>query len=89
MNKAELEKLSDFELSKIIALRSKYAIDFDINSWSDMGSLINENKISLKWNGGVYEKWTARSIHAEGVHDTNPLRAAAIVYLLIKDKENE
>jgi hypothetical protein len=53
--------------------------------WADMGPLIYNNGISLIFVGGVEDTWKARSVHTETVHNTNPLRAAAEVYLIIKE----
>jgi len=57
------------------------------NSWSDMGPIIVENKISLVELSSVATGWKAQAMHLEGKpHSSNPspLRAAAIVYLMIK-----
>ena len=118
MNKEQLEKLSDFELSAMILLnrigygnwtgpfltnsktnseagmRDKNTLDrewFDINNWSDMGQLIEQNKINLNYfeddDGGYYSATSGEygcESHENECDNKNPLRAAAIVYLLMQ-----
>lgn len=66
--------------------------EFDpCNNPSDMWPLIVESKISiLPWNEQMWQAWFTDS-GLEGikhrVFDKNPLRAAAIVYLIIKDEK--
>lgn len=59
------------------------------NNPSDAWPLIIDNKISLFWNGSVFDNWIARTIHTKGIHHINPLRAAMIVFLMMQDHEND
>lgn len=66
------------------------SVSFDINDWSDMGPLIHENMISMKWHSHIYGGMAmcvgfCESGRHEVVHK-NPLRAAAIVWLLMQEK---
>jgi hypothetical protein len=119
MNKEDLEKLSDFEVNKLVA--KSLGIEWHCrpgskqnstggwlfsdnckggcdsladycNSPSDMWPLIYESLIetaplanSDKWKaaGATYSKRGERSVFT--VHHENPLRAAAIVYLLVQE----
>ena len=61
------------------------------NNPSDMWPLIVESKISiLPWNEQMWQAWFTDS-GLDGikhrVFDKNPLRAAAIVFLMIKDEK--
>ena len=55
------------------------------NNPSDAWPIIKSNHINIGWAGD--EEWFARTVHTPKVFDTNPLRAAMIVYLMMKDKE--
>ena len=68
------------------------------NSWADMGPLIHEAKISLSpcysadpvvYSYSPTGKWCAEHFYLQSgqVTNTNPLRAAAIVYILIKQED--
>lgn len=59
------------------------------NNWADMGQLIVDNKISIVHTGSY---WQAQSPLGEGVicnrkENENPLRAAAIVFLMMNEVE--
>jgi len=100
-NKTDYVKLSDFQISKEICERELgLSLDKDIrkmfmegkfdycNDWAVMGPLIQQNKIVVDgygraWtiaNGDTYSQFTK----CEG----KPLRAAAIVYLMLSDRAN-
>ncbi|KMV68210.1 hypothetical protein AI29_10015, partial [bacteria symbiont BFo2 of Frankliniella occidentalis] len=54
------------------------------NSWADAGPIIQENRISL-FASDDEGKWMAQFINYKTVHmDKNPLRAAMIVFLMMK-----
>lgn len=55
------------------------------NNPSDAWPIINTNHINIGWAGD--EEWFARTVHTAKVFDVNPLRAAMIVYLMMKDEE--
>ena len=62
---------------------------FDINDWSDMGVLIVDNKITISpiepyLDEHNPDEWFAGIIGVDDVWHVNPLRAAAIVYLLMQ-----
>lgn len=55
------------------------------NNQSDAWPIIKTNHINIGWAGD--EEWFARTVHTAKVFDVNPLRAAMIVYLMMKDEE--
>lgn len=55
------------------------------NNPSDAWPIIKTNNINIGWAGD--EEWFARTVHTAKVFDVNPLRAAMIVYLMMKDEE--
>lgn len=55
------------------------------NNPSDAWPIIKSNHINIGWAGD--EEWFARTVHTAKVFDTNPLRSAMIVYLMMKDEE--
>jgi len=52
---------------------------------SDAWPIIKTNHINIGWAGD--EEWFARTVHTAKVFDNNPLRAAMIVYLMMRDEE--
>jgi len=96
MNQEELEKLSDGELSQLITNLNDYGAfyHFNINNWADMGPLIAISSITLQ-SPRYYQVdyWSASGDVSDGdgtcecfsSNHTNPLRAAAIVYLLMQE----
>ncbi len=96
--------MPDFEINKLvrIALHGEPITDLDkfffpcpdyCNSWSDMGPIIDREKICLEhhsytWEASLagYEQSLRRRFVEPQMND-NPLRAAAIVYLMIKEGE--
>lgn len=54
------------------------------NNPSDAWPIIKTNHINIGWAGD--EEWFARTVHTAKVFDANPLRAAMIVYLMMKDE---
>ena len=58
------------------------------NSWADMGPLIHEAKIAGRWWRFAPNLYCASSMDMKYTcTDKNPLRAAAIVYILVKQGE--
>ena len=64
------------------------------NNWADAGPVMFENKISLLWdetNGvckaAVASMFDVNTCRINGVSHANPLRAAMIVFLMMKDAE--
>ena len=69
----------------------EYSLFNPCNNPADMWPLIVDSKISiLPWNEQMWQAWFTDS-GLDGikhrVFDKNPLRAAAIVYLMIKDEK--
>ena len=62
---------------------TSYPIIHATSSWSDMGPIIEREGISLS-AGSTGATWNAVHFYTEHRHP-NPLRAAAIVYLMIKE----
>lgn len=62
-------------------------VSFDINSWSDMGPIIHLNNIPINpvGNPKFVKLWIAGNDEASACGE-NPLRAAAIVYILINQE---
>ena len=57
------------------------------SSWADAGPIIQENRISI-FASDDEGKWMARFINYETTYmDKNPLRAAMIVFLMMKGGE--
>lgn len=56
------------------------------NDWEDGGPIIIENKISVSWVGTYWSATSPFGVRLATVSDkTNPLRAAMIVYLKMKE----
>ena len=93
----ELEDMSNDDLSNAIINMDpgRMSHSFDIDDWSDMGPLIQNNKIDIGWP----EVWCAgfvkkpmqggRSIFIQLNSAKYALRAAAIVYILIKQAKQQ
>lgn len=93
-------EMSDFEINKLVAIylgvKPRKTISFicqekDIypdycNNPSDAWPIIVENKICI--NNFCKFGWCSDSEHGDYVYHDNPLRAAMIVYLMMKDGEN-
>ena len=61
------------------------------NNPSDAWPLIVDNKIGVHWlpiQGGIWSASLSKGGEECG-HETNPLRAAMIVFLMMKDSDNE
>ncbi|HEY7864616.1 MAG TPA: phage protein NinX family protein [Psychromonas sp.] len=95
----QLEEMSDFEINKIAAelngmdysgvseqMKHDYNMPDYCNNWSDMGPLIHRYKIAMTPQGWNTTLWSAStSINCDMTSiSSNPLRAAAVVYILIK-----
>lgn len=66
------------------------------NSWADAGPIIAKNKISLDFDADGYEPpqnaWCKTSTPCGQVYyggESEPLRAAMIVFLMMKEPEND
>ena len=95
----DYSNMSDFEINKAVSTalgmdvsgateenNIMYGYVDDIcNNPSDAWPIIKTNHINIVWAGD--EEWFARTVHTTKVFDVNPLRAAMIVYLMIKDEE--
>lgn len=60
------------------------------NNWADAGQIIVENKICTVAPDGINDEWCAYSWDDE--HEwwhENPLRAAMIVFLMMKEQAND
>lgn len=62
-----------------------YTVKDFCNSWADAGPIIEKTKINLAW--GYDEKWGARTVHTPIIKHENPLHAAMIVFLMMKEAE--
>jgi len=68
--------------------RTSYPLIHATSSWSDMGPIIERERIDVQWCGGgalclALDKGRLDSFM---FRDGNPLRAAAIVYLMMKEE---
>lgn len=94
----DLKEMSDFEINTLVAHAKGWQPHYwhhlpnYCNNWSDMGPLIVETKIAvtpsskLSVQMGFEENdWCASVVNFASWCE-NPLRAAAIVYILIKQK---
>ncbi|QPW26454.1 DUF2591 family protein [Edwardsiella ictaluri] len=86
------EQMSDQQITDEIIKRRGLDTEWHrwdfCNSWADMGPLIEENGIVVApYRSATPEAWsTAFGINAKfHAEDDNPLRAAAIVYLMMKE----
>lgn len=70
------------------AISYRCDVDFCTN-WNDAGPVILENKIDLRFD--LDEKGTCTAVSPDGLgyYDKSPLRAAMIVFLMMKEQENE
>jgi len=93
----DYSKLSDDEINEAVAIAlwdtplTAERGEFDpCNSWADTGPIIEENKIHLIYENDAWDcrGYTNRHIPVD-VSDKKPLRAALIVFLMMKDAENE
>jgi hypothetical protein len=82
----------------VLIINDKMEIEFSssvnyCNSWEDMGPIIASEKIAISYHNSV-DAWTAGSctkskfsLVQQKIAYKNPLRAAAIVYLMMEDAE--
>lgn len=89
-------QMSDLEINKAVAFHiglSTFVLAEDgdftpCTSWADAGPIIVKNRIHLVPPLRDFHPWNAdRGVAFEYRHD-NPLRAAMVVFLKIKDCEN-
>lgn len=77
----------DFEQSQITGYDEE--IEFDpCNDPQDAWPIIVDNKISISWVVSYWQALSPLQRHVGGFQDeNNPLRAAMIVYLMVKEKQ--
>lgn len=67
--------------------------DFDpCNNPEDAWPIIVERKINIEWHEWKNSKWMPFALNnatAKSCYDANPLRAAMIVFLMMKESEND
>lgn len=54
------------------------------NNWSDAGPIIVEHRINIEWHewkNGIFRPYALNNETMKSCYDTNPLRAAMIVFL--------
>lgn len=73
---------SDVEARGDDGYHAWFTIDY-CNNWADMGPIIDEKRINLNAYDAPEQGWTATSDTSFFVDSDNPLRAAAIVYLMM------
>jgi hypothetical protein len=83
------DKLSDFEINRKVELIKHPFSDGTLTpgycgSWADAGTIIEENKISIEWEGDTWSASTA--YYKNHVFDKNPLRAAMQTFIKMKAK---
>ena len=83
--------LKDLFIQELTRKLDKGAFNFSINSWADMGPIITANKIDLRWNQTNEDLCQAGTLSGRNYspysRHANPLRAAAIVYLMIGEEK--
>ena len=88
--------IADIGGDAVCAYDAEYGVSFYTerdycSNWSDAGAIITDNKISIIFDH-KQSTWKASVPFSFGGHtsayDTNPLRAAMVVYLKMKDAEN-
>lgn len=94
----DYSKMSDHEINYAVGLMNQVRNGYYItprdycNSWADAGPIIEKHNISLLCSTMRSQKvWEAMTPDGEE-HcwaETNPLRAAMIVYLMMHDKGEE
>ena len=89
---ANYEQMSEHELSDKVCklIDGKENINY-CRSWAYAGPIIEEYGTSLRYCA-IYNKWEACTYTSIGsvyynVHDKNPLRAAMICFIKMKDAE--
>lgn len=67
---------------------NKTLVDY-CNNWSDAGPIIVEHRINIEWHewkNGIFRPYALNNETMKSCYDTNPLRAAMIVFLGMHDK---
>lgn len=62
---------------------NKTLVDY-CNNWSDAGPIIVEHRINIEWHewkNGIFRPYSLNNETMKSCYDTNPLRAAMIVFL--------
>lgn len=62
---------------------NKTLVDY-CNNWSDAGPIIVEHRINIEWHewkNGIFRPYALNNETMKSRYDTNPLRAAMIVFL--------
>jgi hypothetical protein len=81
----DFEKLSDDELSLKVG-ECLGGVEFNINNPSDAWPIIVENEIGINFVGAIH-CWISESGLSNQFAHANPLRAAMIVYLMMKESQ--
>ena len=58
---------------------------------ADAWTIISENKINIEWHewkGGDFRPYALNSASMKSAYDSNPLRAAMIVFLMMQEQGN-
>ena len=82
------EEMSDFEINKAVSILRGSCFDY-CNSPSDAWPIIVENRISIVDLSTVATGWKAQAMYLDDkpyAVNPNPLRAAMIVFLKMKDQ---
>ncbi|MGP2833579.1 phage protein NinX family protein [Serratia nevei] len=100
----DYSKMSDFEIDKAVAeitgdskpTDEEWGINRIIpdycNNPSDAWPIIVENKINIEWHewkGGEFKPYALNNETMKSSYDDKPLRAAMIVFLMMKDAESK
>lgn len=67
----------------ILLADNKTLVDY-CNNWSDAGPIIVEHRINIEWHewkNGIFRPYALNNETMKSCYDTNPLRAAMIVFL--------
>ncbi len=81
--------MTDFQINELIANLGPYKNY--CNSWADMGPIMEREKINLEFDSKVVGECSALGGYFNGLRfdkefsHKNPLRAAAIVFLMMKE----
>lgn len=79
-----LREVPDVEFGEHVVNYDSIGMFDPCNSWADAGPIIKEKRIPLN---PFRDRWIAGGWR--GVNDKNPLRAAMIAFLMMKDSEKE
>lgn len=89
----KLSEMTDFQINKRVFnilndvgwYKNRNVGIFDYcNNWSDAGPIIVEHRINIEWHewkNGIFRPYALNNETMKSCYDTNPLRAAMIVFL--------